>query len=256
MPDALAEALAAGDGPTIVVPAGRQPALRRVRPVRARRSRSRTSTAPGCTSTARSGSGPPRRRALRAPGRRASTAPTRGPPTRTRRSTCPTTAASRSSRDPAAAAGGDGHAGQLPRSRTPGRATRSTRCRSCPGGPAACRCGRRCARSAAPASPTWSTGWPRTPARSPTASPPIAGAEVLNDVVFTQVCVAFGDDERTRAVTAAAARRRRRLDVRLALARPRRAADLGEQLVDRRRRRRRSVDAVRRAALGPTADGA
>jgi len=30
----------------------------------------------------------------------------------------------------------------------------------------------------------------------------IDGAEVLNDVVFTQVCAAFGDDERTRAVTA------------------------------------------------------
>jgi glutamate/tyrosine decarboxylase-like PLP-dependent enzyme len=30
----------------------------------------------------------------------------------------------------------------------------------------------------------------------------IDGAEVLNDVIFTQVCVAFGDDERTRAVTA------------------------------------------------------
>ena len=30
----------------------------------------------------------------------------------------------------------------------------------------------------------------------------IDGAEVLNDVVFTQVCVAFGDDERTREVTA------------------------------------------------------
>lgn len=29
----------------------------------------------------------------------------------------------------------------------------------------------------------------------------IQGAEVLNDVEFTQVCVAFGDDERTRAVT-------------------------------------------------------
>jgi glutamate/tyrosine decarboxylase-like PLP-dependent enzyme len=28
----------------------------------------------------------------------------------------------------------------------------------------------------------------------------IPGAEVLNDVVFTQVCVSFGDDERTRAV--------------------------------------------------------
>ena len=30
----------------------------------------------------------------------------------------------------------------------------------------------------------------------------IDGAEILNDVVFTQVCVAFGSDERTRAVTA------------------------------------------------------
>jgi glutamate/tyrosine decarboxylase-like PLP-dependent enzyme len=29
----------------------------------------------------------------------------------------------------------------------------------------------------------------------------IPGAEVLNDVVYTQVSVAFGDDERTRAVT-------------------------------------------------------
>jgi glutamate/tyrosine decarboxylase-like PLP-dependent enzyme len=30
----------------------------------------------------------------------------------------------------------------------------------------------------------------------------LAGAEILNDVVFTQVCATFGDDERTRAVTA------------------------------------------------------
>ena len=28
----------------------------------------------------------------------------------------------------------------------------------------------------------------------------IPGAEVLNDVVFTQVCASFGDDETTRAV--------------------------------------------------------
>ena len=28
----------------------------------------------------------------------------------------------------------------------------------------------------------------------------IPGVEVLNDVVFTQVCLTFGDDERTRAV--------------------------------------------------------
>ena len=30
----------------------------------------------------------------------------------------------------------------------------------------------------------------------------IPGAEVLNDVVFTQVCVSFGDDDRTREVVA------------------------------------------------------
>jgi len=29
----------------------------------------------------------------------------------------------------------------------------------------------------------------------------IDGAEILNDVVFTQVCASFGDDVRTRAVT-------------------------------------------------------
>jgi glutamate/tyrosine decarboxylase-like PLP-dependent enzyme len=31
----------------------------------------------------------------------------------------------------------------------------------------------------------------------------LPGAEVLNDVVFTQVCVSFGDDARTEAVTRA-----------------------------------------------------
>jgi glutamate/tyrosine decarboxylase-like PLP-dependent enzyme len=30
----------------------------------------------------------------------------------------------------------------------------------------------------------------------------VEGAQVLNDVVYTQVCVAFGDDEATRAVVA------------------------------------------------------
>lgn len=30
----------------------------------------------------------------------------------------------------------------------------------------------------------------------------VDGAEILNDVVYTQVCVCFGTDERTRAVTA------------------------------------------------------
>jgi glutamate/tyrosine decarboxylase-like PLP-dependent enzyme len=30
----------------------------------------------------------------------------------------------------------------------------------------------------------------------------IDGAQILNDVLYTQVCVSFGDDERTRRVTA------------------------------------------------------
>jgi glutamate/tyrosine decarboxylase-like PLP-dependent enzyme len=30
----------------------------------------------------------------------------------------------------------------------------------------------------------------------------LPGVEILNDVVFTQVCLSFGSDERTRAVTA------------------------------------------------------
>ena len=66
----------------------------------------------------------------------------------------------------------------------------------------------------------------------------IPGATVLNEVEFTQVCASFGqttsDDPGGRT---AAARRRHRLDERLDLARPQRAADLGEQLVDHRRRR-------------------
>ena len=95
-------------------------------------------------------------------------------------------------------------------------------------------------------------------ARSPRGSPRSRAREVLNDVVFTQVCASFGDDDRTRAVVAADARRRHGLDDRLALARPRGAAGLGEQLVDDRRRRRREPRraAPRRRSLTASADGA
>ena len=65
----------------------------------------------------------------------------------------------------------------------------------------------------------------------------IPGAEVLNDVVFTQVCVSFGSDERTQRGGRPDAGRRRRLDERLAVARPGGAADRGEQRDDDRRRR-------------------
>ena len=101
--DALSAALAAmpAGAPLDRLPAGRQPALGRLRPVRRGDRRSPTRAAPGCTSTAPSGCGPPRRRRWPAR-RRVSSAPTRGRPTRTRRSTCRTTAGSRSSRDPVA----------------------------------------------------------------------------------------------------------------------------------------------------------
>ena len=161
--------------------------------------------------------------------------PTRGPPTRTRPSTCPTTAGSSSSRDAQRAAGGDGHAGQLPDPAADGPATRSRRCPSCPAGPAACRCGRRCGRSAARASPTWSTGSPRTPARWPTASPRCPASRCSTTSCSPRCASRSATTQRTRAVTERLLGRRDGLDVRVPLAGPRRAADLGEQLVDRRR---------------------
>ena len=63
------------------------------------------------------------------------------------------------------------------------------------------------------------------------------GVEVLNDVDYTQVSLAFGDDATTRAVTETDHRRRPGLDVRVTLAGPRHPADLGEQLEHGRRRR-------------------
>ena len=173
-----------------------------------------------------------------APGRRASPAPTRGPPTRTRPSTCPYDCGVASSRDPAALRAAMGDAGdylvrdaagdplrQGPRAVATGPGGAGV------GGAAVARPlrGRRPGRPARRARPR----------RSPTGVAAVPGAEVLNDVVFTQVCVAFGDDERTRAVTARLLADGDGLDVRLALARPRRPAGLGEQLVDRRGRRRR-----------------
>ena len=89
-------------------------------------------------------------------------------------------------------------------------------------------------RSDGRASPTWSSGWPATRRRSRAAIAEIPGAEVLNDVVFTQVCVTFGDDDRTRDVVARLLDGRRGLDERLGVAGPGGAAHLGEQLVDHR----------------------
>ena len=101
---------------------------------------------------------------------------------------------------PAGAAGGDGDARQLPRARSAGDPVDSVpelsrRARGVPVWAALRSLGRSGVadlvdRLAANA---------RAIAAGIAAVP---GAEVLNDVVFTQVCAAFGDDERTRAVTA------------------------------------------------------
>ena len=60
------------------------------------------------------------------------------------------------------------------------------------------------------------------------------GAEVLNDVVFTQVCVTFGDDDRTRDVVARLLADGKAWMSGSRVARPGGAAHLGEQLVDDR----------------------
>ena len=232
-----ADALAGGDRPDDRVPAGRQRALR------ARSTRSAEAIDAGARAR-RLGA---RRRRVRAvggglaaaaaPRRRRRGAPTRGPRTRTRRSTCPTTAASRSSRDPAACARAMGmQADYLVAVDGPGRPAR-TRCPSCRGGPAAC--------------PVWAVL--RSLGRSGVADLVdglVAHAAAIADGhrrrstaprssttwSFTQVCVVVRlRRAHPRRSTARAAGRRRRLDVRLALARPRGAAGLGEQLVDRRR---------------------
>ena len=127
-------------GPAIVAPAGRQHPLGRVRRLRRRRSRRRTRPAPGCTSTARSGCGRPRRRGC-GTSRPVWMPPTRGRPTRTRRSTCPTTAASRSSATGVRCIGRSACTRATCR-RPTSAPTRTRRSPNCPAGRAACRRGR------------------------------------------------------------------------------------------------------------------
>ena len=108
---------------------------------------------------------------LRHAGRRAWSGPTRGRPTRTSGSTCPTTAALVVLRRPAGAPGGDGRAGRLPRPRRGRRARRAgLQPRALPPGPRVR--GVRGAARAGPAraSPSWSSAAARWPAGSPSSS--------------------------------------------------------------------------------------
>ena len=66
----------------------------------------------------------------------------------------------------------------------------------------------------------------------------LEGVEVVNDVVFTQVCVSFGTDEVTREVARRLLARGNCLDDPVNLARPGRPAHLGVQLANHRDRRR------------------
>ena len=131
-----------GRAPGDRLPAGRQPALRRLRPASPRRSPSRTRTAPGCTSTARSGSGRPPCPLCRAH-RRAASWPTPGATDAHKTLNVPYDCGIAVVRDAQALRSAMGvHTSYLIQPGTE-RAIRSRRSPSSPGGPAASRCGRR-----------------------------------------------------------------------------------------------------------------
>ena len=199
-PTRSADALRRTDGPTIVVAPGGQHPLRRLRPVRgvrAARARARRVGA--------------RRRRLRAVGR----ASRRGGRSDVRGARRRRLVGDRRAQDAERAL--RLRPGDRPRRRRAGVVDGDARRLPDPGdrrpagadagavapGARRSRPGRRCAASAAPGSSTWSSGWPAMPGPSPTGAARSRACEVLNEVVFTQVCLAFGDDDRTRAVAAA-----------------------------------------------------
>ena len=157
-------------------------------------------TAPGSTSTARSGSSPPPRRPP-PPGRRASRPPTPGPPTRTRPSTSPTTAASPSSATERPC---------VPRWACTATTSSTTRRGAVRQGPRD--------QPARPAFPVWAVlrslgrdGVGATGRRllrprarpSPTASRPSTAPRSSTTSSSPRCARAFGDDDRTRAVVEA-----------------------------------------------------
>ena len=189
----------------------------------------------GCTSTARSGCGPP---PARPPGSwsTASSSRTPGPATVTSGSMFRTTRASRSAPTPTC---------MRRRCPTPPRTWSAPAARRAAGGPHARVLTpgtrfRRVGRTAR-AGPRRGRGAGRPLLR---AGPPVrrgaaaAGVEVANDVVLNQVLVGFGDDARTDAVDRRRCRRRHLLGGRHDLARTATHADLGVQRHDDRGRRR------------------
>ena len=232
------------DGPDDRLRAGRQRQHRRVRPARTR--------SPTLADAARRLAA--RRRRVRAVGRgepaaaarssRGSSAPTRGRPTRTSGSTCPTTAASRSSRDPGAHRRRDGHARGATSCRSGGpSATRSTGSPSSRGARAGSRSTPRCARSAARGVADAGRALLRAGAAVRRAAGRRAPASRSSTTSCSTRCwcaslPADGDaDDRARGRRARPARRHL-LAGRHHLARAGRDADLGVELVDDRGRRR------------------
>ena len=102
------------------------------------------------------------------------------------------------------------------------------------------RCGRCSARSAARGWPGSSRGWPANAAALAEGIRAIEGAEVVHDVVFTQVCVRFGDDDDlTREVVRLMLEDGTAWTTGSTWQGTGGAAALGQQLVDQRRRRGR-----------------
>ena len=138
------------------------------------------------------------------PARRATPAPTRGPPTATSGSTCPTTAAWPSSPTPSRTATRWSSAPPTCAARARASATARAGCPTSRAAAAASRSTRRCARSGARASPRWSSAAARARGASPRSSAPSEAIEILNDVALNQVLVRFADDDATTDAVVAA----------------------------------------------------
>ena len=159
------------------------------------RSRPRTRSAPGCTSTARSGCGPPRR-----PPSRTSTDGMAGADSWAtdahKTLNVPYDCGVAIVADPTAISRAFGHhAEYLIDARDPGSArvrarALAPRARASPSGP-------RWHPSAATACASWSTAWSPRRAAIADGLAALPGATIVNDVVYTQVCVAFEDDDTT-----------------------------------------------------------